>query len=135
MLYKPLEGKSQNGICKCYLVRFCLQSFLLKDQVDIFKNKLRTHIFSVLGGLLLHKPLEGKSQNEICNGYLVRFCFQSFLLKNQVDIFKNKPRTHIISVLWGLLLHKPLEGKCQNSIFKVLCVLCFLLCVDISYTS
>ena len=34
-----------------------------KNQVDIFKNKLRTHIISVLVGLLLHKSLEGKSQN------------------------------------------------------------------------
>ena len=50
-----------------------------KNQVDLFKNKLRTRIFSVLGGLLLHKTLEGKSQNEICNGYLVQFYLKSFL--------------------------------------------------------
>ena len=46
----------------------------LKNQVDIFKNKVRTHIFSVFWGLLLHKALEGKSQNEICNGSLIRLC-------------------------------------------------------------
>ena len=34
-----------------------------KNQVDIFKNKLRTHFISVLVGLLLQKALEGKSQN------------------------------------------------------------------------
>ena len=44
--------------------------FFEKNQVNIFKNKLRTHIFSVLGGLLLHKPLKGKFQNEMCYGHL-----------------------------------------------------------------
>ena len=44
-----------------------LKKFSLKNQVDIFKNKLRT-----------------QSQSN------------SFLLKNQVNIFKNKLRTHLV---------------------------------------
>ena len=54
--------------------------FFEKNQVDIFKNKLRTLILS-FEGLLLYKPLEGKSQNEMCNGYLVQLFLKRFLLK------------------------------------------------------
>jgi hypothetical protein len=37
--------------------------FSLKNQIDIFKNKLRTHIFSFVGSFA-PQALKGKSQNE-----------------------------------------------------------------------
>ena len=56
-------------MCNGHLDQLFLKVFFKKNQADIFKNKLRTPIL-IFGGLLLHKPLGGKSQNEMCYGHL-----------------------------------------------------------------
>ncbi len=87
--------------CVMVLSSVIFEKLSLKNQVDIFKNNLRTP-FLVFWGVFCSTSPRRKVPNEMCDGYLVQLFLKSFLLKNQVDIFKNRLRTPVLS-FWGSL--------------------------------
>ena len=58
----------------------CVKKIQHKNQPDIFKNIIRTHIFS-FWGVKPHWPLDGKCYNEICNDYLAQLCKKVYIIK------------------------------------------------------